>query len=274
MRYVLESPEEFSRLEDQAKLSIYDYREELADLDPKPGQRILDAGCGSGIISRYIAGNNPSCSIVACDAAAERLREAESHSKSLKNIEFKEQNLTELDFPDNHFDWIVCRYVIEHIYAPDRDKAVREIYRCLKPGGIFLAIDFDGLFHNIFPVTEAMSFGLQRLLNCDEVDLLIGRKMPVIFRSQGFQDVTFKILTKEVTEVERSSELEIIKQRFENAENFIRSKLGADQKFEAFKKDYLSTAGNPSSVVFYNKFIVKSQKTRHLEAVKDTKDNG
>lgn len=42
-------------------------------------------------------------------------------------------DLTALDFPDAHFDAVVCNHVLEHI--PDDRKALREIYRALKPGG-------------------------------------------------------------------------------------------------------------------------------------------
>lgn len=44
-----------------------------------------------------------------------------------------QMDLTELRFPDEHFDAIVCNHVLEHI--PDDGKALSELYRVLKPGG-------------------------------------------------------------------------------------------------------------------------------------------
>ena len=43
------------------------------------------------------------------------------------------QNLQEMSFPDNSFDMFITQDVFEHINEPE--KAIREIYRCLKPGG-------------------------------------------------------------------------------------------------------------------------------------------
>ena len=41
-------------------------------------------------------------------------------------------DITAMDFPDNHFDFILCSHVLEHI--PEDKKAMRELYRVLKPG--------------------------------------------------------------------------------------------------------------------------------------------
>ena len=47
-------------------------------------------------------------------------------------IDVKKMDLTELDFEDNSFDFIYCAHVLEHI--PDDRKAIRELYRVLRPG--------------------------------------------------------------------------------------------------------------------------------------------
>jgi SAM-dependent methyltransferase len=42
-------------------------------------------------------------------------------------------DISDLPFPDNEFDFIICNHVLEHI--PDDTKAMQEIYRVLAPGG-------------------------------------------------------------------------------------------------------------------------------------------
>ncbi len=42
-------------------------------------------------------------------------------------------DITDIQFPDSHFDYIICSHVLGHI--PDEQKAISELYRVLKPGG-------------------------------------------------------------------------------------------------------------------------------------------
>lgn len=44
-----------------------------------------------------------------------------------------QMSITDIKFPDNHFDIILCNHVLEHV--PDDKKAMAELYRVLKPGG-------------------------------------------------------------------------------------------------------------------------------------------
>jgi len=54
----------------------------------------------------------------------------------IKIIEVKpkhQMSITEINFPDNHFDIILCNHVLEHV--PDDKKAMQELHRVLKPSG-------------------------------------------------------------------------------------------------------------------------------------------
>jgi ubiquinone/menaquinone biosynthesis C-methylase UbiE len=70
---------------------------------------------------------------------------------------------TSLDFPDNHFDSVLCTQVLEHVF--EHDKMMKEIYRVLKPGGhIILTVPFAWELHeepyDFFRYTK---HGLQQL---------------------------------------------------------------------------------------------------------------
>lgn len=61
-------------------------------------------------------------------------------------------DITDMGFPDNHFDYIICYQVLQHI--PDDRKAMRELFRVLKPGGYVLihsAVDHDRRDEYILP---------------------------------------------------------------------------------------------------------------------------
>ena len=95
---------------------------------------ILDAGCGSGYGSEELARAGAK-KVYGVDLAADSIDYCQTHH-SHPNLIFKQGDLTELDFPDNFFDLICAFETIEHI--KDYRKAIAEIYRVLKPGGILI----------------------------------------------------------------------------------------------------------------------------------------
>lgn len=60
----------------------------------------------------------------------------------LKNIYHFVQDIRNLEFEDNFFDRVFCICVIEHIEPENQEKAIKELVRVLKPGGI-LSLTFD-----------------------------------------------------------------------------------------------------------------------------------
>lgn len=95
---------------------------------------ILDVGCGSGYGSEQLslAGAKK---VYGVDLVADSIRYCQTHH-ARKNIIFKQGDLTRLDFDDNFFDMVCTFETIEHI--KDYQKAIGEIYRVLKPGGMLI----------------------------------------------------------------------------------------------------------------------------------------
>jgi SAM-dependent methyltransferase len=92
-------------------------------LDPLPSStRVLDAGCGEGVIVDEYA---PRLDITGLDAnyASERVRQG---------------SLTALPFPDGSFDRALCLDVLEHLAYEDQPRALAELFRVLRPGGELL----------------------------------------------------------------------------------------------------------------------------------------
>src|SRR4051794_14382575 len=122
-QYVLENRAEFERLEKQSTLPKYDFRRELDGLKIKPNAKILDAGCGSGIICRYLSALNPRATVVGCDFSEIRVRQARQAARGYPNLSFECQDLTQLTFQSRTFDAVVSRYVVEHLPVKTRLKA-------------------------------------------------------------------------------------------------------------------------------------------------------
>jgi len=103
----------------------------------RSGDRILDAGCGTGKFFSLDFAREAGCRLFGVDI--------EEHLKINSCVDFRARgDLKNLPFFDGSFDVVNCRLVIEHTDAPET--ALREFYRVLKPGGR-LAILTPNLLH-------------------------------------------------------------------------------------------------------------------------------
>lgn len=109
-----------------------------ANLQPQDikQKKLLEIGCGRGGFSNYLATHlhTPS-KVYACDYSASALDMAQrkyAHEK----ISWNQEDIMALSFPDGFFDMAISCETIEHV--PDPYKAIRELYRVLKPGGKLL----------------------------------------------------------------------------------------------------------------------------------------
>jgi ubiquinone/menaquinone biosynthesis C-methylase UbiE len=102
----------------------------------QPGETILDVGCGSGVLDRWLARHTGGAHhIVAVDIHRTLLREAAALAAKeglADRIEFRDGNAEALPFPDNSFDVTMSATVMELL---DADQMLREMIRVTKPGG-------------------------------------------------------------------------------------------------------------------------------------------
>ncbi len=97
----------------------------------RPDGRLLDIGCGSGKFLRSMQRLGWQAQGVEFNTSAVQLcRDA--------GLEIFQGELAEAAFPDNHFDLVTARHLIEHIADPK--PFIREIFRILKPGGTMVLI--------------------------------------------------------------------------------------------------------------------------------------
>jgi ubiquinone/menaquinone biosynthesis C-methylase UbiE len=113
---------------------------ELAAL--RPGERLLDLACGTGIVARLAAPRvGPAGRVVGVDVNQGMLAVARSRpAPAGAAIEWRQESATALALPDATFDVVLCQQGLQHI--PDRSAAVREMRRVLVPGGRALASVF------------------------------------------------------------------------------------------------------------------------------------
>ncbi len=108
----------------------------LKEILPKASSKILEVGCGTGFVSLYLAkrGYNPVC----LDINKSILKVAEGNFKKegVKG-QFVVGDAEKLPFPNSSFDIVTSFGLLEHFDNPK--KAISEMIRVLKPGGLFFA---------------------------------------------------------------------------------------------------------------------------------------
>lgn len=102
-------------------------------MDLKPGDHVLDLGCGSGWLCRRIARLVPKGHVLGVDIAAEMLRRAEAASRQYSNLNFKEGAADRIPCESDSVDKIIS--VESSYYWPDPEAGVREMFRVLRQGG-------------------------------------------------------------------------------------------------------------------------------------------
>jgi SAM-dependent methyltransferase len=107
------------------------------------GDRVLDLGCGEGrhAISVYVSEDVESVGVDLNPGDIEIARQKSldfiEQDNPKKSLTLTVADALDLPFADSSFDKVICSEVLEHI--PDYRGVLLEIYRVLKPGGIFAA---------------------------------------------------------------------------------------------------------------------------------------
>jgi demethylmenaquinone methyltransferase/2-methoxy-6-polyprenyl-1,4-benzoquinol methylase/phosphoethanolamine N-methyltransferase len=110
----------------------------------KPGEKILEVGCGTGTLSlkaKVMAG--PSGQVTGIDVAPDMLETARRKAaKAGLDVKFQAGRIEEIPFPDGQFDLVLSSLMMHHVPGDDaKQKGIGEILRVLKPGGRLVIVD-------------------------------------------------------------------------------------------------------------------------------------
>lgn len=113
-----------------------------------PGERVLDAGCGTGIVARTAASVvGPEGSVTGVDLNGDMIAVAQRASEGTRPaIDFRQGDAADLDVPSGSFDVVLAQELLQ--FVPDREAVVGEMHRVLDRDGRLAMSVLRSLDHN------------------------------------------------------------------------------------------------------------------------------
>lgn len=163
----------------------------LKRADFRPGEKVLDISCGTGLVTFPVAeAVGPDGEVTGIDLSEGMIEKAASIAgeKDFNQVSFQHMDAEELDFPDDSFDIAINSLGL--MYYPDPDKAIKEMYRVVKPGGRAAALVWGQRkacgWADIFPIVD------QRV-KTDVCPLFFqlgtGENLSHTFKKAGFEEI-------------------------------------------------------------------------------------
>lgn len=123
----------------------------IKELNPKKDGRLLDVAGGTGDIAFRFLKSADKGSVTVCDINNEMLLQGQKNAidrNILKNIEWVCGNAEKLPFKDDSYDYYTIAFGIRNV--TNIDKALKEAFRILKPGGKFVCLEFSNVNNAVF----------------------------------------------------------------------------------------------------------------------------
>ena len=174
-------------------------------LDPRPGQQLLDAGCGTGDVTRQLAALvGVKGGVVGIDPSITMLDEARRRTLGADGLAaFRLGDITALDARDGDFDGAYCERVLQHLTRPGA--AIAELVRVTKPGGRIVVLDTDWGMHAIHGADPGLT---ARVVDCWAQAVpngWSGRRLTTLLARAGVRAPTASAETLITTDAQRST---------------------------------------------------------------------
>jgi len=238
--YIMESKYEVSRLEKKTDPQLA-WRQ-LAWAGLRPGMRALEVGCGSGAVTRVMERIVVAGHAIGVDQSADRIKAARTLARKANlGVRFKLGNAYALPVGDGKFDFAWSRFLFEYLRHPER--ALRELIRVTKPGGIISVADLDGQLEQFYPLDRSLKRDLTealRLLGATGFDPHLGRKLFTMFQIAGLHNIRVKAAPYQVyAGPMKSADLANWRLKSENSGRLLARLTGDTKRWMSFSERFM-----------------------------------
>lgn len=123
-----------------------DFNVKLRMCDPKPGQKILDVGCGIGWFAGMLA-SQYRVEVLGVDASEYAIDEARKRYGNVDKLDFQVCDALLIEY-EEAFDKILCLDVLEHLARKDAQILLKKIHTALREGGsLVLCVPINDVWH-------------------------------------------------------------------------------------------------------------------------------
>ena len=175
----------------------------ISFFDIKPGQKIVDVGCGPGDFTRQLARlSSQKATILGIDSNEKSIQAAITDTKKAglaRTVSYRMADVYKIPLEDGHADLTCCRTLLMHLTDPLM--AVKEMARITKEGGSVVAVEGGRMVAFYDPDDEEFSKLAERAYSAwiDGIRKLegktfgIGEKLPGIFRKAGLSSIKAEV---------------------------------------------------------------------------------
>lgn len=159
----------------------------VAAADQRPGQRVLDLGCGTGNLALRVKRSSPGVTVSGVDADPRMLRTAAAKAmRAGVDVTFAQGFAESLPFPDGAFDRVVSSLFFHHLTGRQKASAIREAARVLVPGGQLHVADWG---RPAGPLMSLLFLGVRLLDGFGNTDAHARGELPSLIEGNGFSAV-------------------------------------------------------------------------------------